>query len=878
MINNTPKISIIVPICNVEKYLCQCLESIRKQTLRDIEVICMDDGSTDASSEIIDTFVKKDGRFSVVHKENSGYGNTMNKGFELAKGEYIGIVESDDYIVPKMYEDLYALTDDGTVDVVKGNFWDCYDEKDGTVTKVVNRERKEMPDVIEKFYLSEYPQILWGHPSIWSGIYRRDFILSNGIKFKEVEGGGWVDNPFFFETLCLAKSIKWTRRPYYCYRKTNSASSSNEYNLKLPMERMIDNLDAIDKCNHADEETLKFAYARALMYLIGLTQEKSYIRYKDSVRPYMRKMLNNLKQDVIIDDFNIWDQKNYFKYRSPLYNLIPSQGKVLIYNWVPFDNPGSVGGGVTIYCKNLIQTLLRKRPDIQIYFLSSGWAYDVSVNDTFIRQTDNIFGERLRSFEVVNSPIPAPIDMCFMNPEITFSNDKLRTVIDSFMDENGPFLAVHFNNIEGLSLDVFDLKKKYSQTKFIYSIHNYIPFCMTGFYFDRKEKRICDAKKDSVRCDKCIDRNTFKNIEVEIIKRGQYPVQDAYKYDEYGWLDALGLGDINTKRPATTFTEFTVRATEAINENFDYVLAVSKRVKDIAIENGIDNNILSIDYIGTKIAGYQIGKSSNPVRDYFTIVYLGSDLGYVEKGYPFLLNALSRLETDYAKRINLILTTTTNGKDKSIESKLDAFNDIKIVHGYRHSDLPSILRNANLGIIPVLWEDNLPQVAIEMVANGIPILCSDAGGASELCDSEIFRFENGNEAQFIEKLKRIIDSPSLLDTYWKNHTGLTTMDQHIASLSKYYGLPEEVGGSLSLKDYEDLLEENEFLYSHFSGEERYVTSEEMENLKREISILRSERDDARWRLAETWKSKSFKIGRAVTSIPRSLRKMIMRQK
>ena len=86
------KISILIPCCNVEKYIRECLESIRVQTHTNIEVICINDGSTDGTGDIIDEYVASDARFKVIHKPNSGYGDSMNKGLEAATGDYIGIV------------------------------------------------------------------------------------------------------------------------------------------------------------------------------------------------------------------------------------------------------------------------------------------------------------------------------------------------------------------------------------------------------------------------------------------------------------------------------------------------------------------------------------------------------------------------------------------------------------------------------------------------------------------------------------------------------------------------------------------------------------------------------------------------------------------
>ena len=110
-IHKMKKISILVPCCNVEKYIRECLESIRVQTHTNIEVICINDGSTDGTGDIIDEYVASDARFKVIHKPNSGYGDSMNKGLEAATGDYIGIVESDDWIDPNMYEVLYQTAE-----------------------------------------------------------------------------------------------------------------------------------------------------------------------------------------------------------------------------------------------------------------------------------------------------------------------------------------------------------------------------------------------------------------------------------------------------------------------------------------------------------------------------------------------------------------------------------------------------------------------------------------------------------------------------------------------------------------------------------------------------------------------------------------------
>ena len=120
---NNPLVSVIVPIYNVEKYLPECIDSIRAQTLKDIEIILIDDGSPDDSGQIIDEYAKKDSRIRTVHRENKGYTATVNEGIALAKGKYIGIIESDDWIEPDMYEKLYDSATKHKTDITKGLFY-----------------------------------------------------------------------------------------------------------------------------------------------------------------------------------------------------------------------------------------------------------------------------------------------------------------------------------------------------------------------------------------------------------------------------------------------------------------------------------------------------------------------------------------------------------------------------------------------------------------------------------------------------------------------------------------------------------------------------------------------------------------------------------
>ncbi len=225
------KVSVVVPVYNVEKYLEQCIDSILCQTLQEIEIICVNDGSTDKSGEILDTYAKKDSRITVIHKENTGYGNTMNVGFDLAKGEYIGIVESDDFIVPTMYETLYTTAKEHQLDLVKAERFSIYDSKNGEMhtTHDVQLEPMQAYHKVlclqkESFAMRTKYEFV---KSIWCAIYRNDYIKENEIKFHETKGASYQDTGFNFITLMTAKRIMILPDHLYYYRRNNLNSSSN---------------------------------------------------------------------------------------------------------------------------------------------------------------------------------------------------------------------------------------------------------------------------------------------------------------------------------------------------------------------------------------------------------------------------------------------------------------------------------------------------------------------------------------------------------------------------------------------------------------------------------------------------------------------------
>ena len=233
------KVSVLVPVYNVKKYLRQCLDSLVAQTLDAIEFVCIDDGSTDGCSEILDEYAKKDARFRVIHKENSGYGASMNVGLRAAKGEYISIVESDDFADAEMFERLYDVAERQQAEVVRSNFWAMTQEGSMFWESCAGHPYNRVFCPME-----EAPELIMALPTIWSSVYRRDFLAENDIWFHETPGASYQDVSFAFEVVSSAKRYFIVKDAWLHYRMDNASSSVHS---KGKVFCISDEYDAIEE-------------------------------------------------------------------------------------------------------------------------------------------------------------------------------------------------------------------------------------------------------------------------------------------------------------------------------------------------------------------------------------------------------------------------------------------------------------------------------------------------------------------------------------------------------------------------------------------------------------------------------------------------------
>ncbi len=290
-------VSVVVPAYNVEASLEEALEAARKNNRIALEVLVVNDGSRDGTAQIAAAQAALDARVRLIDKENGGYGQAVNLGFAAARGRYLAILEPDDYPAAHMYDELYELAERFDFpDVVKSSYWRLVRDADGTERRWHNDYYRAISPKAQPFTLADEPWLIRYHPSIWSALYRSDFLEARGIRFKEAPGAGWVDNPFMVETLAQAASIVYTDEPYYHYREDLPGSSSVTLPWETQFERWMDMMDVLDRLGEDDPKI------RQALYVVGFRYvEKALAAYpgEEAVREGAAKIARRMDPELI---------------------------------------------------------------------------------------------------------------------------------------------------------------------------------------------------------------------------------------------------------------------------------------------------------------------------------------------------------------------------------------------------------------------------------------------------------------------------------------------------------------------------------------------------------------------------------------------------
>lgn len=284
------KVSIIVPVYNVENYLEECLDSLIGQTLKDIEIILVDDGSKDKSGCICDKYSGIDNRVKVLHQNNCGQSVARNVGLSMAEGEYILFVDSDDYIRLDACEVLYKEAKKHNSDIVNGDILNESDKILNSKFRSLNCDYKTVPIsefLIDKIDTETYDIVPWLY------FVRREFLINSNIKF--LEGYFYEDQLWTLQLLSLSGNALKIRFPYYYYRTNRDGSTTN--NLKVKNGK-----DSATICNKMYEyiKTMPDSNMKKYYYIILKMSIYQFISVWSRLLPEDRKIsYNMLRKDMI---------------------------------------------------------------------------------------------------------------------------------------------------------------------------------------------------------------------------------------------------------------------------------------------------------------------------------------------------------------------------------------------------------------------------------------------------------------------------------------------------------------------------------------------------------------------------------------------------
>lgn len=305
------KVSIIVPVYGVEKYIGKCLTSLVNQTLQDIEVIVVNDGTKDNSQKIIDKYVKKyPNKVKSFIKENGGQGSARNFGLAKAAGEYIGYVDSDDYVELDMYEKLYKKAKEDNLDIcICGNY------------NVSEDYEKKIIDLDNLKYEDNIINALMGKKAVWNKIYKKKVVEKLEFRSKV----WYEDFDFSIKAICNAKKIDYVNEPLYDYliREGSTMNNSN-------VERNLEILNAFevilkDKKYEKYFDIIEFLaidhiYISAIVRVINAKADKKLkLDVINKFISYMNNNFENFRNNKYIDDlsrnrkiiFKLIDKKKY---------------------------------------------------------------------------------------------------------------------------------------------------------------------------------------------------------------------------------------------------------------------------------------------------------------------------------------------------------------------------------------------------------------------------------------------------------------------------------------------------------------------------------------------------------------------------------------
>lgn len=495
--------------------------------------------------------------------------------------------------------------------------------------------------------------------------------------------------------------------------------------------------------------------------------------------------------------------------------------KIIYINWSPLQKGAEVGGGVNVYTQSIAVEMVKKGH--RVYSLMSGLTYNYS-GGVYLKRSETF--KEVINYEIINSSNIAPGFFNYNSPDDDVCEAKVEAMFSQFLNSIQPDV-VHFNNIEGFSANCIKIAKSFG-ARVIYSLHNYHPVCnQIGLLYQNRE--ICHDFKEGIRCLDCIipppkllevrqrkiryhtddfpdgylfwDALKFIHTQLKVLKIGIQVIRSIMRSKKERKLllnepIKLIASEINEpdvehlKILGLPYKERRARMVEAIN-HADCVLAVSGWVNQVYSGFGVEQSRLHTSHIGSAIADIAISNSYKPYKKDINkpvkIIYLG--VSDPHKGLPFFLDTLNKANIDVLEKIDLHVYAREYKKLKDkFEPLMEKMNKLVLHDGYNYLEIPNILQNMDVGIVPPIWWDNAPQVVFEMLAMHVPVLGANIGGIPDFVHhmKNGLLFEPGNGDDLIKKITDITTNPQLVEQLRAGITPMKTTVEHADELEKFY--------------------------------------------------------------------------------------------
>ena len=298
-----PKVSVIMPSLNMEKYIGEAVESVLAQTLQDIEIISVDAGSTDGTVEILREYAKKDKRIKLISCDEKSYGKQVNMALMAAEGKYVAIVDTDDFLDCNMYKELYEIAELNNLDFIKADYDDVYELSNG---EYLHTYVSIIPEKYKNFLygkvlsVKEYPDMHVWLCYMWSGMYSRQFLSDNNIWLNESKGAAYQDIGFYHQAVCRAERIMYVRKSFYRYRSArvgNSVTGKNGMRYLCQEYGRLYEQELVPLTDKSQWRQIYIKIAYSLMSECGKSGMYSYFA-DETVSPYLNKLCDVVKMHI----------------------------------------------------------------------------------------------------------------------------------------------------------------------------------------------------------------------------------------------------------------------------------------------------------------------------------------------------------------------------------------------------------------------------------------------------------------------------------------------------------------------------------------------------------------------------------------------------